>query len=158
MPEIATTTPQRAAWTLSVDDVRLIRTSFERARPVFHVAPDLFYERLFYLAPSLRRLFPDDMHQPKRRFVEMLVTVVRGIGHPELLIALLGHLGQRLGSRGVTAAHYRNAGDAFIWMLERVFADALTREIEIAWTRGYDQLTRVMQDAANSVRQPMRAA
>src|SRR4051812_34117504 len=53
MPGTATITPQRAAWALSVDDVRLIRMSFERARPVLHVAPDLFYERLFYLAPSL---------------------------------------------------------------------------------------------------------
>jgi hemoglobin-like flavoprotein len=150
-------TPQRAAWTLSVDDVRLIRMSFERARPVIHIAPDLFFERLFYLAPSLRRLFPDDMHDLKRRFVEMLVTVVRGIGQPEMLIALLGHLGQRLASRGVTAAHYQRAGEAFFWMLERVFADGLTREVEIAWRRAYDQLALVMQDAANGF-QPMRAA
>jgi hemoglobin-like flavoprotein len=151
-------TPQRAAWTLSGDDVRLIRTSFERARPVIHVAPDLFYERLFYLTPSLRRLFPDDMHEMKRRFVEMLVTVVRGLGQPEMLIALLGHLGQRLGRGGVTAAHYQKAGEAFFWMLERVFADGLTLEVETAWKRAYDQVASVMQDAANSLPQPMRAA
>jgi hemoglobin-like flavoprotein len=157
MPGTATMTPQRAAWTLSVDDVRLIRSSFERARPVIHVAPDLFYERLFYLAPSLRRLFPDDMRDMKRRFVEMLVTVVRGIGQPDMLISLLGHLGQRLGSRGVTAAHYQRAGEAFLWMLARVFADGFTHEVELAWKRAYDQLARVMQDAANGC-QPLRAA
>ena len=150
--------PQRTAWTLSGDDVRLIRTSFERARPVIHVAPDLFFERLFYLAPSLRRLCPDDMHELKRRFVEMLVAVVRGLGQPEMLISLLGHLGRRLGSRGVTAAHYQRAGDAFFWMLERVFADGLTLEVEIAWQRAYDQVALVMQDATNGFRQPMRAA
>jgi hemoglobin-like flavoprotein len=143
---------------LSVDDVRLIRLSFERARPVIHVAPDLFYERLLYLAPSLRRLLPDDMHELKRRSVEMLVTVVRGLGQPEMLIALLRHLGRRLGSRGVTAVHYQRAGDAFFWTLERVFADGLTLEVEIAWTRAYDQIALVMQDAANGLCQPMRAA
>jgi hemoglobin-like flavoprotein len=150
-------TPQRAAWTLSGDDVRLIRTSFERARPVLHVAPDLFYERLFYLAPSLRRLFPDSMHAPKRRFAEMLVTVVRGLGQPEMLIAMLGHLGRRLGSWGVTAAHYQRAGEAFFWMLERVLADGLTPEAEIAWKRAYDQIALVMQEAAKGF-QPLRAA
>jgi hemoglobin-like flavoprotein len=158
MPGIATIAPPRAAWTLSTDDVRLIRASFERARPVFHVAPDLFYERLFYLAPSLRRLFPEDMHALKRRFVEALMMVVRGIGQPEMLIALLRHLGQRLDRRGVTAAHYQRTGDAFFWTLERVFADGFTRDVEIAWTRGYDQLTLVMLDAAGGVGASMRAA
>lgn len=149
--------PQRAAWTLSVDDVRLIRMSFERARPVFHVAPELFYERLFYLAPSLRRLFPADMHELKRRFVEILVTVVRGIGQPEMLISLLEHLGRRLGGWGVSAIHYEKAGDALFWALERVFADGFSVDVEIAWKRAYDQIALVMQEAAG-VCQPMRAA
>ena len=50
----------------SATDLSLVRDSFDRVVPIAGVAADLFYDRLFYLAPSLRRLFPTDMRDQKR--------------------------------------------------------------------------------------------
>ena len=53
------------------DDLRLVRESFDKVVPIAGVAADLFYERLFYMAPSLRHLFPTDMRDQKRKLGAM---------------------------------------------------------------------------------------
>jgi len=36
--------------------------------------PDLFYDRLFYLAPSLRRMFPTDMRRTQKRKLMLMIA------------------------------------------------------------------------------------
>ena len=44
--------PRRA---LTDQEIALIRRTFRLLQPIGGIIADLFYERLFYLAPSLRR-------------------------------------------------------------------------------------------------------
>ena len=46
---------------LTTDDIALVRMSFVRVAPIQDAAADIFYDRLFAIAPNLRALFPVDL-------------------------------------------------------------------------------------------------
>ena len=54
---------------LSANDIALVRASFARVVPIQDAAADLFYDRLFAVAPKLRELFPPDLRDQKRKLV-----------------------------------------------------------------------------------------
>ena len=43
---------------LTANDIALVRASFAQVVPIQDTAADLFYDRLFAIAPKLRELFP----------------------------------------------------------------------------------------------------
>jgi hypothetical protein len=45
---------------ITPDDILRVRTSFALVVPIKEAAADLFYNRLFEIAPQVRALFPDD--------------------------------------------------------------------------------------------------
>jgi nitric oxide dioxygenase len=122
----------------------LVRSSFEAAQGVMAVAPELFFERLFYFAPSLRRLFPEDLREPKRRFVPMLASLVDALDHPAVLVPLLKHVAERLAANGISSAHYKHVCEALLWTLERVLAGSFNPGVEAAWRVTLRELTDVL--------------
>ena len=138
-------------------DIKLVRRTFDLVVPVAGVAADLFYDRLFYLAPSLRRLFPEDMRDQKRQLMVMIATAVQSLDDLDGLIPQVKALGARHARYGVTAAHYRTVGAALIWTLERGLGNVFTPDVERAWTRVYHLLAATMQAGASDVA-TMRAA
>jgi hemoglobin-like flavoprotein len=130
-------------------DLTLVRDSFDKIVPIAGVAADLFYERLFYLAPSLRRLFPADMRDQKRRLMLMIATAVQGLDDLDALVPRVSALGARHARYGVEPQHYRIVGEALIWTLERGLGNAFTPAVQQAWIRVYALLAVVMQDGAH---------
>ena len=117
-------TPENTAPTET--DIMLVRSTFDRVVPIAGVAADLFYDRLFYLAPSLRHMFPDDMRDQKRKLMVMLATAVHSLTDLDALVPQLMTLGARHAGYGVKDHHYKVVGEALIWTLERGLADAFT--------------------------------
>ena len=132
-------------------DLTLVRDSFDRVVPIAGVAADLFYDRLFYLAPSLRRMFPTDMRDQKRKLMVMLAMAVNGLENLDSLAPILIELGARHAGYGVKDAHYKAVGEALIWTLERGLADQFTPEVERAWVRVYLLVAATMQAGADEV-------
>ena len=46
---------------MTPEQIKLVQDSFAKVRPIAGTAADLFYGRLFEIAPQVRPLFPDDM-------------------------------------------------------------------------------------------------
>ena len=132
-------------------DIMLVRQTFARVAPLASLAADLFYERLFYMAPSLRRLFADDMAMQKHDLMAMLAATVDGLTDLDTLAPQLMELGARHAGYCVTDSHYKAAGDALIWTLERVLANEFTPDVEQAWVRIYLLLAATMQAGADEV-------
>jgi hypothetical protein len=59
---------------LTALDIMLLRTSFSLIIPIQDAVASLFYDRLFDVAPEVRRLFPDDLAAQKRKFMALLAT------------------------------------------------------------------------------------
>ena len=138
-------------------DVALVRRTFDLVVPIAGVAADLFYERLFYMAPSLRGMFPEDMRDQKRKLMVMLAMAVNGLTDLDKLAPQLMALGARHAGYGVKDYHYKTVGEALIWTLERGLADQFTPDVERAWVRVYLLVAATMQAGADEVKQ-MQAA
>jgi len=132
-------------------DVALVRQTFDLVVPIAGVAADLFYDRLFYMAPSLRPMFPTDMRDQKRKLMVMLAMAVNGLTDLDKLAPQLMTLGARHAGYGVKDTHYKVVGEALIWTLERGLADAFTPEVERAWVRVYLLMAATMQAGADEV-------
>ena len=132
-------------------DVSLVIKTFDQVVPIAGLAADLFYDRLFEIAPALRAMFPKDMRDQKRKLFVMIATAVRGLGDLNRILPQVKVLGARHAGYGVKPEHYAIVGQALIWTLQRGLGDACTPEVERAWTRVYAVLATTMQQGAADV-------
>ena len=95
---------------LTVDDIALVRASFARVAPIKDIAADLFYQRLFEMAPQVRPLFPDDLREQKKKLMAMLAMAVGSLDELEALVEKVKALGARHVAYGATATHYEVVG------------------------------------------------
>src|SRR4051812_48032969 len=94
--------------------IKLVQTSFARVAPIADTAADLFYGRLFEIAPQVRAMFPAELSQQKKKLMAMLGNVVGGLSHLDTLVPAVQALGRRHTGYGVTAAHYTPVGAALL--------------------------------------------
>jgi hemoglobin-like flavoprotein len=133
---------------LTAEDVMLVRTSFARVAPIKDVAADLFYERLFEVAPQVRSLFPDDLAEQKRKLMAMLAMAVGALGDLDALVPQVKALGARHVAYGAELAHYNVVGQVLLWTLEKGLGDVFTPEVRTAWFKVYSLLATTMQVGA----------
>ena len=126
--------------------IALVQDSFKQVPA--DAAADIFYERLFGMAPELRGMFPEDLKEQKRKLVTMLAAVVRGLSDLDSILGLVEDLGMRHADYGVKPGHYEVVGGALIWTLRNGLGDSFTKDVENAWAEAYGTLASVMIDAA----------
>jgi nitric oxide dioxygenase len=133
---------------LTANDVMLVRASFARIVPIKNAAADLFYDRLFEVAPQLRRMFPADLREQKQKLMAMLAMAVGSLNDLEALVPKVKALGARHVGYGARAADYNVVGEVLLWTLERGLAEAFTPDVRAAWTKVYGVLAATMQAGA----------
>jgi hemoglobin-like flavoprotein len=131
--------------------IKLVQMSFAQVAPIAATAADLFYGRLFEIAPTVRSMFPDDLSGQKKKLMSMLGTVVAGLSHVDTLLPAVQALGKRHAGYDVTAEQYAPVGAALLWTLEKGLAAAFTAEVEEAWSAAYAMLAGAMIDAAREM-------
>jgi len=132
---------------MTPQQVELVQTSFKKVVPIASTAADLFYNRLFEIAPETRALFPQDLTEQKGKLMSMLGTAVTNLHKLETILPAVKDLGARHKGYGVTAAHYAPAGAALLWTLEKGLGADFTPEVKAAWTETYTALAGVMTAA-----------
>jgi hemoglobin-like flavoprotein len=133
---------------LVADDIDLLRASFAQLAPREREAAAIFYDRLFEVAPPLRRMFAGDMELQGAKMMSMLGAIVARIHDLEALAPMVEDLARRHVQYGVRPEHYAVLGQALLWMLGTALGPRFTPEIETAWARAYAALAQVMQQAA----------
>jgi hemoglobin-like flavoprotein len=133
------------------DDIVRVRASFALVLPIKEAAADLFYGRLFEIAPQVRALFPDDLSEQKRKLMAMIATAVGGLNKLDALAPTVKALGARHVAYGAKAEHYAVVGEALLWTLERGLGEAFTPEVRQSWTKVYGTLAALMQAGAAEV-------
>ena len=126
----------------------LVQQSFGAVAPIAEAAAGLFYDRLFVLDPSLRRLFRGNMVEQGRHLMTTLAVAVRGLDNLEALIPAVQALGRRHIGYGVRDEHYATVGEALLWTLEQGLGEAFTPEVRAAWAAAYELLSTTMIEAA----------
>ena len=132
---------------MTPQQVELVQTSFEKVVPIAATAADLFYDRLFEIAPETRTMFPQDLTQQKAKLMSMLGTAVANLHQLETILPAVRDLGRRHKGYGVASEHYAPVGAALLWTLEKGLGPDFTPEVKAAWTDTYTALAGVMTAA-----------
>ncbi|MDB5590606.1 MAG: globin [Enterovirga sp.] len=132
---------------LSPDQVHLIQSTCDVLMSANTRAADVFYDRLFALAPDTRPMFEDDLSGQKRKLLDTLGSLVGYLTHPDLFGAAATELGRRHAGYGAEPAHYGLVGQALLASLEELLGRRFTPEVQAAWTALYGQLSRAMMQA-----------
>jgi hemoglobin-like flavoprotein len=129
---------------MTPDQVTLVQDSFAKVAPISGKAAELFYGRLFEIAPQVRAMFPDDMSEQRKKLMSTLAIVVNGLGNLDTILPAASALAKRHVGYGAEAAHYPVVGEALLWTLEKGLGDAWTPPVAAAWTAAYTTLSGFM--------------
>lgn len=134
---------------MTPEKITLVQDSFKKVVPIAGPAADIFYDRLFEIAPQVRPLFPEDMTEQKKKLMQMLATAVNGLTNLDEILPAVQDLGRRHSGYDVTPEHYDSVGEALIFTLGQGLGDDFTPDTKDAWVETYGVLASVMIDAQN---------
>ena len=128
----------------------IVRSTWAKVLPIADQAADLFYGRLFDIAPDVEPLFAgSNMAEQKSKLLTALNLAVQNTHNTGVLVPLLEDLGRRHVDYGVKDEHYDAVGAALIWTLERGLGADFTEEARTSWTAVYGLVADTMKRAAN---------
>jgi hemoglobin-like flavoprotein len=129
---------------MTPDQVKVIQDSFLELKPISDQAAELFYSRLFEIAPAIKPMFRGNMKEQGRKLMAVLATVVHGLGNLESVLPAARALAKRHAGYGVKASDYTPVGVALLWTLERSLGKQWTPGLAAAWGAAYSVLSEFM--------------
>ena len=129
---------------MTPEQIKLVQDSFAKVAPISEKAAELFYGRLFEIAPQVRAMFPDDMTEQRKKLMATLAIVVQGLNNLDAILPAASALAKRHVSYGAEAAHYPVVGQALLWTLEQGLGPSWTPDVAAAWTGAYTTLSEFM--------------
>jgi nitric oxide dioxygenase len=132
--------------------IALIRSSWEAVLPIAGQAADIFYDKLFELDDSLRRLFPTDLTDQKAKLMATLGRIVAALDTLPSVLPSVEALGKKHVHYGVKPEHYSTVGTALLATLEVGLGSAWNEETKAAWVTAYGALSQAMIRGAESSR------
>lgn len=133
---------------MTPEKVKMVQDSFAKVAPIADKAADIFYDRLFEVAPDVRPMFPADMSRQKEVLMQTLGTAVQNLHQVEEILPVVKELGVRHVGYGVKDEHYDTVGGALLYTLEKGLGDDWNDELKEAWTETYGTVAGVMKSAA----------
>ncbi|MEC9347450.1 MAG: globin family protein [Pseudomonadota bacterium] len=133
---------------MTPDQIKMVQDSFKKVAPIADTAADIFYARLFEIAPQVRNLFPAEMTNQKKKLMQTLGVAVTNLHQVETIVPVVQDLGRRHVAYGVKPEHYDVVAQALLYTLEKGLGDAWTPDLKAAWTETYVLVASVMKDAA----------
>jgi len=133
---------------MTPEQVKLVQQSFAQVAPIADTAANIFYERLFEVAPAVKPLFRGDMAEQRRKLMATLAVVVRGLSDLPSVLPAASALAKRHVDYGARPEHYPVVGETLLWTLARGLGPLWTPEVAAAWTAAYGVLSGFMIEEA----------
>lgn len=134
---------------LEPSEIQLVQHTFAMVNCVSVTASQMFFNRLFEIAPEVRPLFTTDMHSHRIKFMVTLRFMIESLDDPTAFASITKQMGQLHGDRGVQDAHYLIMEQALLWMLQRTLGHSFTPAVREAWVKTYALIAEQMQEAAH---------
>lgn len=126
-----------------------VQESWAHVVPIAEQAATLFYDRLFEVDPTIRKLFDRvSMSVQRAKLTAFLDGAVSSLDRLDDVLPKVEALGRRHAGYGVLDSHYDSVGAALLWTLKQGLGDAWDAETEEAWTAAYTVLSSTMRGAA----------
>src|SRR5262245_44300872 len=133
---------------MHASQIKLVQSTFDQVLPISDIVVQSFYDRLFHLDPSLRRIFNGDLRMQGRKLIDAMSIIIGNLNRPDRIVPGIRALGRRHAAYGVESRHYATFAEALMWTLDHGLGDALTPDARRAWTDAYELLATTMQEAA----------
>lgn len=143
---IAMTRPATSLASLPIDLalVTRLRATYELVRMREERLAEIFYAKLFAVAPHLRPLFRSDLKSQAEKLMAALDAVVRNLERPEENAALLADMGRRHAGYGAKPEHYPLVTDLLVDSIGELLGPSATQgpleEWRLALTLVSDQM------------------
>ena len=108
------------------------------------VVGQLFYNRLFEIAPPVKHLFRHPVPEQSRKLISMLNYVISKLDKLDDILLEVSQLAQRHVQYGVNAGHFAIVGESLLWTLEKGLGEAWNDDVREAWTVCYTILSSAM--------------
>jgi hemoglobin-like flavoprotein len=133
-------------------NITALETSFDHVAARGDELVDVFYRRLFAVAPSVQPLFAGtDLKRQKGMLLAALVLLRRSLRDLDSVTPKLRELGARHVRYGALPEHYPVVGEVLITSMAEIAGEAWTIEYELAWTEAFAVVSDAMLDGASSI-------
>lgn len=129
--------------------IELVENSWDYVLLNSHEAGSIFYQKLFFLDPSLRQMFKSDMITQTQKLVAMITFAVHKLNNLDEIIADVKALGVQHRQNKVEVRHYDTVATALLSTLEQAMGQEWNEDIKEAWASVYGALSKTMIDAAS---------
>jgi hemoglobin-like flavoprotein len=139
---------------MKTNQIYLVKDSFNLVVKIpAETIGELFYNRLFEIAPEIRPMFGHtDMSEQSRKLITMLTYIVKRLDDFDAIKGEIAKLAQRHVRYGVVEPRlYEPVGEALIWTLEQSLGTNWTNEVRTAWTVCYIMLSNAMIEACELI-------
>jgi hemoglobin-like flavoprotein len=133
---------------MTPEQVTLVQQTFGQVAPIADKTAEIFYDRLFEVAPAVKPLFQGDMAEQRRKLMAMLAVVVHGLSDLPSILPAASALAKRHVDYGARPEHYPVVGAALLWTLQRGLGPQWRPEAASAWTAAYSTLSGFMIEQA----------
>lgn len=132
------------------EQIQLVKQSWGKVAAIDPlVVGELFYNRLFEIAPAVKPMFRNPMPEQSRKLLSMLAYVIGKLDKLDDIIDEVSKLAVRHVQYGVREEHYGVVAVALLWTLEQGLGDNWTPSVKEAWIACYTILSGAMIQAAN---------
>ena len=124
--------------------IQLVKESWGNVMPIADAAGQLFYNRLFQVAPGVRHLFKNDPKDQAKKLMTMITMVVSKLDSLDTILEDIKNLAKRHDKYGAKKEHYAVVGECLLWTLEQGLGDKWNEETANAWIAAYTILSGAM--------------
>jgi hemoglobin-like flavoprotein len=130
-------------------DLDALETSFDLVAPKGDELMEIFYARLFAVAPAVQPLFAgSDMKRQQAMLLSALVLLRKSLRDLERVVPTLRNLGARHVAYGARAEHYPVVGEVLIGAMATVAGEAWEPRFEAAWAEAFGVVAGAMIEGA----------
>ncbi len=129
---------------MTTHQIQLVQDSWKQVLPIAPIAGELFYTRLFEIAPQVRLMFPHDIKPQAKKLIVMLGFIVGKLHDLESILDDIKKLTKQHKAYGVEAAHFQPVGEALLWTLREGLGSSWNVDLEFAWATTYSILSEEM--------------
>ena len=135
---------------VATTDIALIKKSWIDVRKIKpEILGDVFYTKLFYDNPELRKMFPQEMEEQNKKLIDMLNIIIERLENLNELKGEIIAVAKRHVDYGVKTEHYNMVGAALLWTLQKALGKDWTEELKTAWINCYNVLSGTKITAAS---------
>ena len=124
--------------------VRRLEASFRVLGGEADALAERFYERLFRRAPAVRRLFPEDLREQRKKLVAALAFVVEHLRSPDEVLPRLRALGTAHVKYGARPEHYPIVCEELVLAMGEIAGTAWDPNIERDWKNALHLVSAAM--------------